>query len=491
MPLPISLLIALILAFGFDGPAQAGAMPRPGALTRTAEALGGVAVVALAAFGLGRWVAFQVGRWGYATSGILRRYRRGLVAVEVLSLAAFGATVHGLGWPAVVRSGFGLGDAVLIDDALILLPFLLAELAAWWVLHAAERALRPSRTDGPARYLMLKARQSLGLVLPGLLLIGLGQDLARRQWPRWSESPWATLIGMAVLGAAALLLAPVSFRLAWPAHRLPPGPLRDRLEHQAHRLGFRFTDILVWDTGRDLFNAGVTGTLPWFRYVLLTDGLIERLEPREIEAVFGHEIGHIAHRHLLDLGLFFLGSLFLIALLVGAIDEALGAVLPSLAPATRGPSMVASVAEEATALLGAGLYFLVVFGLISRRFERQADVFGCRAVSCGQPDCPPHIDVNLASDSAPLAASVCPAGVRICANAMDEVAALNGLDRGTWTWRHGSIARRIAFLESLEGKPEAVRRFQRGVVRLRLVIGLVLLATMATAIGTGAIDHLR
>src|SRR5512135_127626 len=491
MPLPISLLIALILAFGLDGPAEAGAMPRPGALTRSAEALGGVAVVALAAFGLGRWVVFQVGRWGYATSGILRRYRRGLVAVEVLSLAAFGATVHGLGWPAVVRSGFGLGDAVLIDDALILLPFLLAELAAWWGLHAAERALRPSRTDGPARYLMLKARQSLGLVLPGLLLIGLGQDLARRQWPRWSESPWATLIGMAVLGAAALLLAPISFRLAWPAHRLPPGPLRDRLEHQAHRLGFRYTDILVWDTGRDLFNAGVTGTLPWFRYILLTDGLIERLEPREIEAVFGHEIGHIAHRHLLDLGLFFLGSLFLIALLVGAIDEALGAVLPSLAPATRGPSMVASVAEEATALLGAGLYFLVVFGLISRRFERQADVFGCRAVSCGQPDCPPHIDVNLASDSAPLAASVCPAGVRLCANAMDEVAALNGLDRGSWTWRHGSIARRIAFLESLEGKPEAVRRFQRGVIWLRLLLGLVLLAAIAAAIATGAIDHLR
>jgi STE24 endopeptidase len=491
MPLPFSLLIALILAFGLDAPGEAGAISRSVAWTRTAEALGGIALVALAAFGLGRWVTFQVSRWGYATSSVLRRYRRGQLALEGLILAVFGLTIHGLGWPAVVRSGFGVGDAVLIDDALILLPFLLSELIAWWGLHAAEQSLRPSRTERLARYLVLRARQSFGLVLPGILLIALGQDLVRRQWPRWSESPWATVLGLGAIGLTALLIAPFSFRLAWPTHRLPPGPLRDRLEHLAHRLGFRFTDILVWETGQGVYNAGVTGTLPGFRYILLTDGLIERLDPREIEAVFGHEIGHIAHRHLLDLGLFFLGSMFLIALLIGAIDESVGALLPRLAPASWSGSTVTSVAEEAAALVGGGLYFLFVFGLISRRFERQADLFGCRAVSCGQADCPPHLDVNLASGTTPVAPAVCPAGIRICTNAMDGVAVLNGLDPEAWSWRHGSIARRIAFLESLEGKPEAVREFQRGIVRLRLIVGLILLAAAALAIATGAIKHLH
>jgi STE24 endopeptidase len=295
---------------------------------------------------------------------------------------------------------------------------------------------------------------------------------------------------MAAMGLLVLILSPLFVRLAWPTHPLPPGPLRDRLERLAKRYGFRCTDILVWDTGHVLVNAGVTGALPWFRYVLLTDALIENLNPLEVAAVFGHEIGHIAHRHLLDLGLFFIGSLFLIALLVGAIDQSLGAAWPQLA-AARSTSTLTTVVEEAAALLGAGLYFLVVFGLISRRFERQADVFGCRAVSCGDPDCPPHLDVNLTSDSAPVSSSVCPAGIRICANAMDEVAALNGLDRRTWSWRHGSIARRISFLESLEGKPEAVRQLQRGVVRLRLVMVVVLLAAAAAAIATGAIEHLR
>ena len=101
------------------------------------------------------------------------------------------------------------------------------------------------------------------------------------------------------MGLLVLVLSPLFVRLAWPTRPLPPGPLRDRLERLARRFGFRCTDILVWDTGQVMVNAGVTGALPWFRYVLLTDALIESLSPLEIAAVFGHEIGHIAHRHLL------------------------------------------------------------------------------------------------------------------------------------------------------------------------------------------------
>src|SRR5262249_45896446 len=38
-------------------------------------------------------------------------------------------------------------------------------------------------------------------------------------------------------------------------------------------------------------------------------------------------------------------------------------------------------------------YVFVVFGFVSRRCERQADIYGCRAVSCGQRDCLGHNDV--------------------------------------------------------------------------------------------------
>src|SRR3954452_22687404 len=105
-----------------------------------------------------------------------------------------------------VRSGFGLGDAILVDALLILLPFFLAQVLGWWGLYAAERALRPvgvrgsGRVANLGRFLTLKVRQSLGLVLAGVLVFSLGQDLARQQWPQWAAGALGPIVGMAAMG---------------------------------------------------------------------------------------------------------------------------------------------------------------------------------------------------------------------------------------------------------------------------------------------------
>ena len=495
--MPVSLLIALFLAYGIDVPAGSGPIARPDLIGRLGEALGGVALVGALAFGLGRLVAARVSRRGYASSRLRRRYSWGVRVIEVLTLGVYAGILFGAGWPIVVRSGFGLGDTILLDDLLILLPYFLAQLLGWWGLYAAERALRPSSQYGSGqvanlgRFLTLKVRQSLGLVLPGLLVFSLGQDLARQQWPDWAGGGWAPLAGMAFMGLLVLVLSPLFVRLAWPTRPLPPGPLRDRLEHLAKRYGFRCTDILVWDTGHVLVNAGVTGALPWFRYVLLTDALIENLNPLEVAAVFGHEIGHIAHRHLFYLGFFSVGSLGVMALLLKVIDAYLMPIPSLLLPIARGDTTFVSILQSALGLLSLALYFLLVFGHVSRRFERQADVFGCRTVSCGQSDCPPHTDPDCPSGGTPAMVPLCPVGIRIFANALANVAALNGIEHGMRSWRHGSIKWRIGFLEGLEGRPEAERQFQVGVGRLRLGVALALIAVLAYAMANGAIDQLR
>ena len=55
--MPVSLLIALFLAFGIDVPAGPGPIARPDLIGRLGEALGGLALVGALAFGLGRLVA--------------------------------------------------------------------------------------------------------------------------------------------------------------------------------------------------------------------------------------------------------------------------------------------------------------------------------------------------------------------------------------------------------------------------------------------------
>jgi STE24 endopeptidase len=467
--MPLTVLIAIFVAYWYEGSGVGGRpLPAEEVARRILEVLGGVALVGMVAAGAGRWVT----RAGADATARRRGFAWSSRAVNVLGLAVFAWMIHDRQWPRVVGTGLGLRDAILVDDVLILLPFVLTQLAGWWGLYRAERVLhagRPESLPGLRRSLLLKARQSLGMVLPVAVVFSLGQDLIGRACPEAVQDPRVQLGLIAAMGAFVLVC--------------PPGPLRGRLERLARRFAFRYTDILIWDTGHTLVNAGVTGAVPWFRYVLLTDALIESLEPRQVEAVFGHEVGHIAHRHLSYFGFFFLGSIGVMALVGVGIDGTLTAGSLGWDPSS------VDLVKAAAALASVGLYFLLVFGALSRRFERQADVFGCRAVSCGRPGCPPHADLNGQPEAVAQTDELCPVGIGIFTHALAEVAALNGMEPATRSWRHGSITRRIAFLKGLEGDPEAERRFQVGVRRHRLALSALLVVAVALAFRTGALNQ--
>ncbi len=334
-----------------------------------------------------------------------------------------------------------------------------------------------AKASSLGRHLTLKARHSLGLMLPIILLYVVRRDLIARMWPTWAESAFAEPVEIALLGALVLSVSPLFVRLAWPTRSLASGPLRRQLEQIAERVGFRFTDILVWDTGGIMINACVTGVLPGFRYVLLTDALIESLTPEEAAAVFGHEIGHLAHRHLLYFAFFFLGSLGILSTLADAVAQ-LGPVMAKAAWLTPWSAPVASdVFQGATLLSALALYVWVVFGSLSRRFERQADVFGSKVASF----IPCDYLSSLGSDELPstqpntkTGLTLRSQGIQIFAEALANVARYNGLDPNGPSWRHGSISQRIAFLHGLDGHPDGERIFQDGVRNLRLCLGVVL-----------------
>ncbi len=266
----------------------------------------------------------------------------------------------------------------------------------------------------------------------------------------------------------ALLSLPLLLRLFLGLRPLPAGPLRQRLEATARRLHFRCGDILVWDTHHTMANALISGFIPWPRYVVLTDRLLDELTHEEIEAVFGHEVGHVCHHHMAVYVLFCLSSLVLLgaagsylktltlpyvdnylrpwedasrqcATVVGLMAGPHGEA-PLLATA---PLAVAEVAGARTSLLTAAnvltvclvaLYFVLVFGVLSRFCERQADLFGSRATS----------------STAFIAA-------------LEKVARVNGIARehGGWlsAWRHPSIAQRVAFVERASADPRLESRF--------------------------------
>jgi STE24 endopeptidase len=488
--MPFSLLLALLIAFGLDAPwAERAGLSIP---LRLVAIAGAVLAVGLLALGLGKWVTSRVAHLGYATNAVWRRYTRGSRLLTALGLVVYALIVHALGWGRIILSVAGFQDLFLVDDLAIFSPYILIQLLTWAGLYLAERALHPARNyPRLPSYLLLRTRQSVGLVLPVVLIFLLRQDLFARLWPDWHRSAVAEPLELAGLAVLILLASPLFVRLAWPTRTLPDGPLRRRLERVASRVGFRFSDFLVWDTGNIMVNACVTGVLPRFRYVLLTDALIESLSPVEVAAVFGHEVGHVAHRHLPFFAFFFLGSFGVMALAaqVFSISEGWIAGLTWIPAGQLG--WVTDVVESVALLGSLAVFIWLIFGHLSRRFERQADVFGCKVVSCGVPECPPHFDIEdgpLEFDEIPISGhspALCSVGIEIFSHALVSVARQNGIDLTARSWRHGSIANRLAFLAQLQTNPATQEPgFQQSVRSFRLALTAFLVTSLLLAVMT-------
>jgi STE24 endopeptidase len=477
-------LIALFVAFAADPMGQQVAS-RPNELVDSLlQGIAALGVSASVAMMLGLGLTVEIRRRGYPTSSIRRAVQWAALLVQALNLGVYTWLIHGLRWPSAVRVGMGLRGSLVLDEIVILLPYLVAEVLGWWALFPAMRASRmPATPERPLAYLILKARQTFGMVLPLVMLFWVGDRLTRRAMPEAANSPIiraAVTIGVGIL---AVLITPAFVRLAWPSHPLPPGPLRDRLERLSRRFGFRCSQIRLLDTGGTSCNAFIAGSMPWFRHVLLSDGLIDHLNDEEIEAVFGHEMGHVYHHHMAFIGLFALGSIAVLALLGHGIET----VFSVIGLGGTGQEMFVEVTKAGLVLACVVVYLRLVFGPLSRRFEREADAFGCRAVSCGRTDCPPH------PDSAERAAGArpgvfCPVAVRICINALETVAERSGLGIDAWGWRHGTIAGRIDFLQSLRGKSTTGITLHRDVLRLRMALVLALASALVLAFLTGAFD---
>jgi STE24 endopeptidase len=178
-----------------------------------------------------------------------------------------------------------------------------------------------------------------------------------------------------------------------------------------------------------------------------------QLNPEEIEAVFGHEVGHIRHRHLLLRVLAMLAPVSLWMLLQSACPPVASELEDVLLHGGFGFQLPIGL----TALAGLGLYVLVVFGAYSRILESQADLFGYRAASSG------------------LHAS----GAESFIGALEKLAAGNGIERNAASWQHPSVARRVSLLRQAAADPRYERRFHR---RVRLLNQALLLVVVSPVV---------
>ena len=493
----VAMLAVLTLSEGVTS-SEAGPLPEWMGRLVGVKSLGLTVGVTVILWSLFRWASQRLGarlsQAQHLGRETLRLPGRIDLLMRLVVLVTFAGTLTVGGWAHTVLEHWRLGRYVLIDEWVLLLPFVAMTVVRWACFYPVNRTVREYVVAGQLaeglsarpvwtrrEYLSFQVRSGLLLMLVPLSVIVAWKDvvqLLQRQWfmeTAWGE--WASELGVGFGTLVVFVVAPALLRRIWLTRSLPAGPLRERLEGFCQRLRLKHRDILLWDTFGGVANAAVMGVVGQLRYVLLSDALIENMSDEQIEAVFGHEAGHVKHHHILFLVL----SALACGMLVVVASEWVAIGLAWLWPEDSPLNMYGQWILGGTFVVLVGMW-AGVFGCISRRFERQADVHAAQAVAA-------H---GGGSREGSQAGSVTGSrldvhGAQVMAAALVRVALLNGIPPEARSWRHSSIASRARFLRELATSETALARFSWRLRVLKVAIFLTFAVGAAGAVWTFAV----
>ncbi|MFH0888092.1 MAG: M48 family metalloprotease [Planctomycetota bacterium] len=309
----------------------------------------------------------------------LGRYYRRLFNYRLLLLLIYFIQVYIFHLPILIENGpaFGgldIGEIPFITNLLILLPFLLTLLISHIPFYRMERFMyriqcladnNLSETEFPTltNYLVFQVRTYFLLaILPFLAFILFVDFINMLPVLRnlITIYPFIGLFLFLLLLLGVYMLAPFVLKYIWVTEPLPEGPLRLVLQSISYRAKIKVKDFLIWKVGhRPFANALLIGLFPFNRFVMFTDTVLKKLSDEEVTAVCAHEIGHAKFNHLLILLVFSCAYMSILFSMNGLMNEILGE----------------GIWNFSFSLLLLVLFWVVLFGQLSRRFELQADWF--------------------------------------------------------------------------------------------------------------------
>lgn len=388
-----------------------------------------------------------------------------LTRQSVMAILLFVINIYGLNLPSFLLNVPVLSKIPTIQAMIFIALFIFYLSIIWAYAHETYQRLY-SETISKRTYIWSNISFSVPILLPWILLSGVSDLIhalpfnAPKQFLSTTEGQ---VIYFMVFLLVVAIVSPAMIQRFWRCTPLEEGSQRRQIEFLCRKAKIEYANILHWPIfGGRMITAGVMGLIKKFRYILVTDGLLQYLEPDELEAVIAHEIGHVKKRHLLFYLLFFSGYMLISYATFDLIIYTIVFTEPLLRFITNlgfDQSTLTSVLFSLIIILIFLIYFRFIFGYFMRNFERQADGYV----------------YSLFDNAKPLIST------------LEKIALTSGQPPDRPNWHHYSIKERITYLQNCEADRTVTIRHDRKLQKSMAIylLGMLLVAGIGYSLNFG------
>lgn len=371
--------------------------------------------------------------------GLTREYQSLIVRLSILATFLFALDVYIFQLKYWLHIIPGLKRFSVLEGVIALTLFIFYLGIIWYFAHPAYTRAFQSQISRRS-FIISNFKFNVPILFPWLIL-SLIYDLISLTTLAGPESFLNRTEGQILFFACFLIILmifmPWLIQSWWGCRPFDRSEKVRELEAFLREKSFRYRSLMKWPIfeGR-LMTAGIMGIIPRYRYILITDALMENLSKEEIKAVAAHEMGHVKYRHLLYYLFFFLGYM-VISLGLFDLMFYFYAAHPIFANTLdRGDGQALNLFYFALAfpmLMSMLIYFRYIMGFFMRHFERQADLYS--AIIMGTPI--------------------------YTISSLEKIALMSGKIRDLPSWHHFSIKERVEYLLRILRDPRTIKRHNR------------------------------
>ena len=376
------------------------------------------------------------GRDGGSLTG---QYQRLIVRLSVMAIFLFALAVYIFHLKTWIRLVPVVELFSMLQGTLALSLFFFYLGTIWYFAYPSYQAIFQSGITRRS-FVQSNLRLNLPILFPWMFLSFVYDLLGLSPWfgpDSFLNRDEGQILFFAVFLTLLLIFMPILIQHWWGCKPLNRSEKGVQLEAFLREKEFKCRSLLTWPVFEGkMMTAGIMGIVPRYRYILITDSLLEILSIEELKAVLAHEMAHAKYRHLLFYILFFVGFMVLSLGLFDVFFYVLYAN-PSLMKMVSSPNyqtvnlfyLILSIPMLMTLLV----YFRYVMGFFMRNFERQADLHSSEIMGTPRP----------------------------AIRSLEKIALLSGKSRSLPNWHHFSIKDRVECLGRTLRDPGLIRRHNR------------------------------